>query len=141
MASVFVLSKGWIEVSGMVRFGDFTFPHVLGVQITNTHEEIERTVPGRTVAYRVDKAELGRTIKLTGEIGETDTDIVRSTIDEIRAFVDGAARSLDLEDGTTPFNALLADPEYTLEEWYENTRFSAVGRFYVPYTLTFLEVA
>jgi hypothetical protein len=92
------------------------------------------------VAYRADRAELGRTLRLSGEIRETDADTVRLKIDEIRALVDGIARSLDLEDGTTPFNALLADPEYTFEEWYENARFSANGKFYVPYTLTFLEV-
>jgi hypothetical protein len=126
----------------MVNFGGVTFPHVLNIQITSAHEEIERPVPMRTIAYRVDKAELGRTVKIDGEIRETNTDTVRITIDEIRALVDGASRLLDLEDGTTAFDALLADPEYTLdvEGWLENTRFSGDGKFYVPYAVSLLEV-
>jgi hypothetical protein len=96
----------------------------------------------RTIAYRIDKAELGRTIKIDGEIRETNTDTVRSTLDEIRALIDGTGRSLDLEDGTAAFNALLADPEYTLDTdgWFENTRFSADGKFYVAYAVSLLEV-
>jgi hypothetical protein len=126
----------------MVTFGGITFPHVLNIQITNAHEEIERPVPMRTIAYRVDKAELGRTVRIDGEIRETDTDTVRTTIDAIRALVDGVSRLLDLEDGTTVFDALLTDPEYTLdaEGWLENARFSADGKFYVPYSISLLEI-
>jgi hypothetical protein len=126
----------------MVTFGGVSLPHVLNIQITSAHEEIERPVPMRTIAYRIDKAELGRTVKLDGEIRETDTDTVRTTIDEIRALVDGASRLLDLEDGTTTFDALLADPEYTLdvEGWLESNMFSVSGKFYVPYSLSLLEV-
>jgi len=127
----------------MATFGGVTFPHVLNIQITSAHEEIERPVPMRTIAYRVDKAELGRTVRIDGEIRETNIDTVRITIDEIRALVDGASRLLDLEDGTIAFDALLADPEYTLdvEGWLENNMFSVNGRFYVPYTVSLLEVA
>jgi hypothetical protein len=127
----------------MVTFGGVSLPHVLNIQITSAHEEIERPVPMRTIAYRVDKAELGRTVKVDGEIRETNTDTVRTTIDAIRALVDGASRLLDLEDGTTTFDALLADPEYTLdvEGWLESSMFSVDGKFYIPYSLNLLEVA
>jgi hypothetical protein len=126
----------------MATFGGITFPHVLNIQITSAHEEIERPVPMRTIAYRANKAELGRTIKLDGEIRETNTDTVRVAIDVLRALVDGIERSLDLEDGTTAFDALLTDPEYTLnvEGWLENHKFSVDGRFYVPYAVSLLEV-
>jgi hypothetical protein len=126
----------------MVTFGGLTFPHVLNIQITSAHAEIERSVPMRTIAYRANKAELGRTVKVDGEIRETNTDTVRVAIDALRAFVDGIERSLDLEDGTTAFDALLTDPEYTLdvEGWLENHKFSVDGRFYVPYSVSLLEV-
>jgi hypothetical protein len=77
-----------------------------------------------------------------GEIRETSVDIIRSVIDEIRALVDGTKRSLDLDDGTPPFNAVLADPEYTLgvDGWFESQRFSANGKFCVPYSVSLLEV-
>ena len=126
----------------MVKFGSFNFPHVLDIQMTSAHEEIERVIPMADVSYRADRAELGRTVRLTGEIRETDTDTVRTAIDAIRALIDGASRLLDLEDGTTAFDALLADPEYTLdvEGWLENSMFSVNGRFYVPYSVSLLEV-
>jgi hypothetical protein len=127
----------------MVTFNSFTFPAVQTAQITNAHEEIERAVPMRTVAYRVDRAELGRTVRLDGEIRVTSLDTLRETIDEIRGLADGSARSLDLEDGTAIFNALLADPEYSLDadKILLSTIFSADGRFRVPYSVTLLEVA
>ena len=126
----------------MVTFGGVALPHVLNIQITSAHAEIERLVPMRTIAYHVDKADLGRTVRIDGEIRETDTDTIRAAIDALRALVDGIERSLDLEDGTTAFDALLTDPEYTLdvEGWLENGMFSVDGRFYVPYTVSLLEV-
>jgi len=127
----------------MVTFDGFTFPHVLDIQMTSAHEEIDRVIPMANVSYRADRAELGRTVKLTGEIRETNMDTVRAAIDAIRALVDGIVRSLDLEDGTTPFNALLADPEYELAvgEINLDAIYSVTGKFYVPYSATLLEVS
>jgi hypothetical protein len=126
----------------MVLFGTFTFPHVLEIQVTEAHEEIETVIPYANVSYRADRADLGRTFKLSGEIRETDTDAVRVKIDEIRALINGVAQTVDLEDGTATFNAILTDPEYSLDvdDWLENTHFSADGKFYVPYTISLLEV-
>lgn len=125
-----------------MTFGGVTLPHVQNIQITSAHEEIERPVPMRTIPYRVDKAELGRTVRIDGEIRETNTDTMRTTIDAIRALADGTSRLLDLEDGATAFDALLTDPEYTLdvEGWFETTMFSVTGEFYVPFSVTLLEV-
>lgn len=126
----------------MVVFGSLTFPHVLNVQVTSSREEIERPVPMRTIAYRVDKADLGRTLKVDGEIREINADTVRAAIDAIRALADGVSRLLDLEDGTATFDVLLTDPEYELngEGWFESVMFSVTGKFIVPYSVTLLEV-
>jgi hypothetical protein len=127
----------------MVTFGGFAFPHVLDIQMTSAHEEIDRVIPMANVSYRADRAELGRTVKLAGEIRETNMDTVRAAIDAIRALVDGIVRSLDLEDGTAAFNALLADPEYELAvgEINLDAIYSVTGKFYVPYSATLLEVS
>jgi len=129
----------------------YTLPHVLEIQITSAHEEIERPVPMRTIAYRVDKAELGRTVRVSGEIRETNLDDLREAIDELRSLC-GLIRSwgtatypemqLDLEDGTGTFWVYVADPEYELavEGILLDAIFSATGKFYVPYTLSLLEV-
>jgi len=39
-----------------------------GRRETNAREETERVVPNRNVAYRVDNANLGQTLKVTGKI-------------------------------------------------------------------------
>jgi hypothetical protein len=126
----------------MVLFGSFAFPHVLEIQVTEAHEEIEKTIPYANVAYRADKANLGRTFSLSGEIRETDADAVRVKIDEIRALVNGVAQTVDLEDGTATFSALLTDPEQTIqnEDWIPNATYSVTGDFRVPYSVALLEV-
>jgi hypothetical protein len=121
----------------MVKFGSYALPHVLDIQVTKSRQEIERPVPYRSIAYRVDQADLGQTVRLTGEIRADTLDDVHSAIEQIRTLNDGTGRSLDLEDGeTAPFDALLTDPEYDLQvgDW------SNTGRCYVPYSVTLLEV-
>lgn len=68
----------------------------------------------------MDKANLGQTVKVTGEIRASTIDSAYNQIEQIRALNDGAARVFDLEDVTTPpFNAKLVDPEYeiTVAQW------------------------
>jgi CHAD domain-containing protein len=126
----------------MVTFGGTSLPNVLSVQITDAHDEIERVVPYRTTAYHADKAQLGRTVQVSGEIRETTLDILASDIEQLRSLNDGTARSLDLQDGTAAFNSQLTDPTYELaaENWFCNADMAS-GRFTVPYQITFLEVS
>ena len=81
---------------------------------------------------------LGQTVRISREIREDSLSDVYTRIEQLRRLNDGVARTLDLEDDETPtFNAKLTDPGYALsaDDWF-NT-----GRCYVPYTVTFLEVA
>ena len=113
-------------------------PNVLTIQIQTTRETIERVVLYRNISYRVDRAPLGRAVKVTGEIRESSIENGHMRVTQLRRLNDGVARTLDLEDDETPtFNAKLTDPEYELAvgDWF-NT-----GRCYVPYSMTFLEVA
>lgn len=113
-------------------------PNVLTIQIQTTREEIERAVPYRNIAYRVDHATLGRTLRISGEIREVSLSNLYMRIEQLRRLNDGVARSLDLEDGTTStFDAKLVDPEYTLgvsDHWFE-------GKYHAPYMVSLLEVA
>ena len=122
----------------MVMFGPVALPHVLSFQIQTAREEMKRTVPYRNIAYRVDHTTHGRTLNITGEIRETSLSDVYMRIDQLRRLNDGTSRSLDLQDGQMDvFNAKLVDPEYDLAV---GDCFNT-GRCYVPYTVTFLEVA
>jgi hypothetical protein len=134
-------SRGWIRT--MVTFGGITLPNVLSVQITNAHKEIERAVPGRTIAHRMDAAELGRTIQISGEIRETSIDQVASDIEHIRSLNDGLARQLDLQDGSGVFYAQLTDPRYEIstDGWYLDHFYSLTGKFVVPYAITLLQTS
>jgi len=127
----------------MVTFGGTALPNVLTIQMTDAHKEVEKAVPNRSIAHRMNEAELGRTIQVSGEIRETTIDAVASDIETIRSLNDGTARTLDLQDGTATFYALLTDPAYTLstDGWYEAALFSNAGRFTVPYTVTFLQTS
>jgi hypothetical protein len=121
----------------MVTFGSYALPHVLDVQVTKARQKIERPVPYRNIAYRVDQADLGQTVRLNGEIRADTLDDVHSAIEQIRTLNDGTGRSLDLEDGeTAAFDVLLTDPEYDFQVGY----WSNTGRCYIPYSLTFLQV-
>jgi len=130
----FTLRKGWIRI--LVMFGSYVLPHVLNVQITETRKEIERPVPLRNIAYRVDQADLGQTVRVSGEIRETTIDGAHAVMQAIRALNSGVDDAFDLEDGETPaIEALLTDPEFILdvESWFN-------GKYWIAYSLTFLEV-
>jgi hypothetical protein len=117
-------------------FGSYVLPHVLNVQITETRKEIERPVPLRNIAYRVDQADLGQTVRVSGEIRETTIDGAHAVMQAIRALNSGVDDAFDLEDGETPaIEALLTDPEFILdvESWFN-------GKYWIAYSLTFLEV-
>jgi len=115
----------------------YTLPHVLNIQIVSAHEETERAVPGRT-------------LRISGEIRETNLDDLRDAIDEIRNL-SGLVRAwgiatypemtVDLEDGTATFTVVAADPEYELAVGEFNLAwlYSVSGKFYVPYSLSLLE--
>jgi hypothetical protein len=120
----------------MVRFGNYTLPHVLQAQLQKSRIEIERSIPGRNIAYHSDQTTKGRTVKISGEIRASSINEARFWIELLRRFADDTARSLDLEDGQTPaFNAKLVDPSYTLDvtQWVTN-------EYCVPYSATLLEV-
>jgi len=120
----------------MVLFNSYSLPHVLEVQITSARQEIERPIPYRTVAYRADQADLGRTIKLKGEIRATTIEAAHAAIEAIRVLNSEDDATLEMEDGETPnVQAFLIDPEFALNvsDWFD-------GKYWVAYSLTFLEV-
>ena len=122
----------------MVRFGNYELPHVLDAEIQKSRIEIERPVPYRDIAYRADQTTKGRTVTVSGEIRADSMSEVAFWIELLRRLADDTERVFDLEDReTATFNAKMIDPEYILSagDWF-NT-----GRCYVPYTVTFLEVA
>jgi hypothetical protein len=122
----------------MVRYGNYELPHVLQAQIQKSRIEIERPVPYRDVAYRADQTTKGRTVTVSGEIRADSMSEVAFWIELLRRLCDDESRLFDLEDGeTATFNAKIIDPGYVLSvgDWF-NT-----GRWYVPYSVTFLEVA
>jgi hypothetical protein len=127
----------------MVTFGGTALPNVLNAQITNAHKEIDRAVPGRTIAHRIDAAQLGRTIRVSGEIRETTIDQVASDIEQIRSLNDGTARQVDLQDGSGIFYAQLTDPTYELstDGWHLSSFYSAAEKFVVPYTVMLLQTS
>jgi hypothetical protein len=110
----------------------------LEAQIEKSRVEIERAVPYRVVAYRADQTTQGRRVTISGEIRVPTIGEVAFWIELLRRLADDETRLLDFEDDTTSsFNAKMVDPGYALSvgDWF-NT-----GRCYVPYTVTFLEVA
>jgi hypothetical protein len=127
----------------MVTFGGTVLPNVLNVQITNAHKEIDRAVPGRNIAHRMDAAQLGRTIRISGEIRETNIDQVAADIEQIRSLNDGTPRQVDLQDGNGIFHAQLTDPTYELstDGWHLTSFYSIAGKFVVPYSVTLLQMS
>jgi hypothetical protein len=109
----------------MVRFGD------------QVHPRLSSLFP-RPVSYRADQTTTGRTARLSGEIKAATLTGAALVIELLRRLADDIVRVLDLEDGETEtFNAKLVDPQYTLaveDHWFE-------GRYHVPYSVTFLQVA
>ena len=120
----------------MTTFGGLPLTHVLDIQTTKSRIMIDRDLPYGSVAYRADDRDLGQSFILTGEIRETTIDAVYTQIERIRRLNDGAARSLDLEDGNTTITSKLTDPSFNFaaENWF-------TGKYHVPYQVTFLEVA
>jgi hypothetical protein len=114
-------------------------PNLQSIGMTNAHQEIDRVVPGRTVNHRVNEADLGRTVQMSGMIRETTIDAIAADIETIRALNDGTARTLVLD--AAAFNVQLTDPVYDLhvEDWAPNADVVS-GRFTVPYSVTLLEV-
>jgi hypothetical protein len=122
----------------MVLFGNCEVPHVLNAQVQTTRVEIERAIPYRSVAYRADQTTNGRTVNVNGEIRATTISEALFSIELLRRLSDDTARLFDIEDGmTVAFNAKMIDPGYVLSvgDWFNS------GRCYVPYAVTFLEVA
>ena len=122
----------------MVRFGNYSLPNVQQAQIEIARVEIERSIPGRNVAYYSDGTTKGRTVKVAGEIRASTISQARFWIELLRRLADDTERVLDLEDGQTPtFNAKLTDPSYALDTslWYDYTQ------YWVSYSVTLLEVA
>jgi hypothetical protein len=122
----------------MVRFGNHSLPNVQQAQIEIARVEMERTVPGRNVAYHSDETTKGRTVKVAGEIRASTIGQARFWIELLRRLADDTERVLDLEDSQTPtFNAKLIDPSYALDTslWYDYMQ------YWVSYSVTLLEVA
>jgi len=122
----------------MVRYGNYELPHVLAAQLQKSRVEIERSVPGRNIAYRADQTMRGRTVTVSGEIRVDSISEAAFWIELLRRLADDTKRLLDLEDGETEaFNAKLVDLGYELRagDWCN------MGRCYVPYTVNLLEVA
>jgi len=138
----------------MVTIGAYSLPHVLGIQLQQARQEIDRAIPGAVVSYRRDQAKLGRTLEVSGEIRETQAGTVRTRVDEIRTLCDDTGRSVDLEDGTATFNAKALSPRFSFEAekyltdsamiWgsfkWGQFQWGAGGKYYVPYSVTLLEV-
>jgi hypothetical protein len=125
-------------LKGLVRFGNYELPNVQQVQIEIARVEIERSVPGRNVAYHTDQTTMGGTVKIAGDIRASTITNARFAIELLRRLADGNERLLDLEDAQTPtFNAKLVDPSYALDTslWYDYTQ------YWVSYSVTLLEVA
>jgi hypothetical protein len=122
----------------MVRFGSWELPNAQQVQIEIARVEIERSMPGRNVAYHSDETTKGRTVKVAGDIRASAISQARFWIELLRRLADDIERVLDLEDGQTPtFNAKLTDPSYALDTslWYD------YAQYWVSYSVTLLEVA
>lgn len=83
----------------MVRFGNYSLPHILDAQIQKSRIEIERSVPSRGVAYRVDQATRGQTIKVSGEIRADTISEAAFGIEHLRRLADDTERLFDFEDG------------------------------------------
>ena len=94
----------------MVQFGSLILPTVLDINIAKEHIQVERQMPGRKVAYRIDQSDMGHTVIIKGEIRSTNIADVYTRIEQIRRMNDGVARTLDLQDGTTAaFNAKMGN--------------------------------
>ncbi len=120
----------------MVLFGPFSFPHVLTVQNERTRAQLTRIIPTRNVDYRVDASDLGRTVRVVGEIRDTTISGAAWTLETLRRLRDGVTRSLNLEDGTTPtFNAKMSNLQTSInvEGWFP-------GKYFIAYAVDLLEM-
>ena len=114
----------------MVLYGTFSLPHPLSVEVTKERVQFERPIPGRDVAYRVDWATWGRTVRVRGEVREATVSDAALRLEFLRRLNDGLSRSLDLGGGGATINAQLVDPEYSLL-----VGFWVDGSYRVPYTV------
>ncbi len=120
----------------MVLFGPVSFPHVLNIQNEKARVELSRIIPTRNVDYRVDASNLGRTVRVTGEIRDTTISGAAWTLETLRRLRDGVTRSLNFEDGTTPaFNAKMGNLQSSIkvENWFS-------GKYFIQYSVDLLEV-
>ena len=108
----------------MVTFGSYPLRHVSSAKIRSTREINELFIPGAIVGHRSDQTDGGRVITVTGQI-RADADYVLR-LEELRVRADDTARSLDLEDGSSAFNAKLGSVEmvWTVEEGVERPSYS-----------------
>ena len=119
----------------MVLFGPISLQHVLDITIEKARSEIYRPIPLRAVNYRVDHADLGRAVKVAGEIRATTIPDATLALELLRRLRDGVTRNLDLEDGTTA--AFTAKAGNLTSSISADGFFS--GKYFVSYALEFLE--
>ncbi len=119
----------------MVLFGPFSFPHVLTVQNERARVELTRIIPTRKVDYRVDASDLGRTVRVVGEIRDTTISGAAWTLETLRRLRDGVTRTLNLEDGTSPtFTAKMGNLQSSV-----NVDHWSTGKYFIAYTVDLLE--
>ena len=120
----------------MVMFGPISLQHVLDITVEKARSEIDRPIPLRAVNYRVDQANLGRAVKVAGEIRATTIPDAALTLELLRRLRDGVARLFDLEDGTTPaFTAKMGNLTSSIVAgtWYP-------GKYQIAYAVDLEEV-
>jgi len=91
----------------MVKFGTFTLPHVLEISRKVEKIFIEKPIPGQSKARRVRSGGRGYIIDVKGEVRWTTAAPTEHTT--LISLCDGVARTLDLEDGSSTFSALLSE--------------------------------
>jgi len=79
-----------------MKFGTFTFPHVLSIIHDQPRVQVELPLADADFAYRDDVGGRGSRFTTRGEIRP----ISQATRDQISALADGTARILDLEDAS-----------------------------------------
>jgi hypothetical protein len=79
-----------------MKFGTFSFPHVLDVTHDLPRIQLEIPLASSNFGYREDVGGHGSLFRMRGEIRP----ISQATRDQIAALADGTARILDLEDAT-----------------------------------------
>lgn len=113
----------------MVKFGTYSFPHVLDRSLAYPQQQQQVPLPGKSVAYRRRIGGLGARITLAGQIRPAS----QLSRDQMAALADGTARILDLED--SDLTVLESCLRYqTGPTWTDNTTESQSAGG-VPFTL------